>query len=40
MVGGYLAPEHKPYLESVAASLRDAGLADEFVYRGANRAHR
>jgi glycosyltransferase involved in cell wall biosynthesis len=35
IAGGYLAPEHKPYLEGIAASLRDAGLGDEFVYRGA-----
>jgi glycosyltransferase involved in cell wall biosynthesis len=34
LVGGYLAPEHKPYLAGVAESLRAAGLADEFVYRG------
>ncbi|MEO7156401.1 MAG: glycosyltransferase family 4 protein [Vicinamibacterales bacterium] len=35
LVGGYLAPEHKPYLEQIADGLRAAGLADEFVYRGA-----
>jgi len=34
LVGGYLAPEQKPYLEAIAESLRAAGLADEFVYRG------
>ena len=34
VAGGYLAPEHKPYLEQVTTSLRAAGLADEFVYRG------
>ena len=35
LVGGYLPPEHKPYLEGIAESLRMAGLGDEFVYRGA-----
>ncbi|MBY0492578.1 MAG: glycosyltransferase family 4 protein [Cyanobacteria bacterium] len=35
LAAGYLAPEHKPYLEGVAESLRVAGLGDEFVYRGA-----
>ena len=34
LVAGYLAPEHKPYFDAVAESLRIAGLADEFVYRG------
>jgi glycosyltransferase involved in cell wall biosynthesis len=34
VVGGYLAPEHRPYLEGIAESLRAAGLGDEFVYRG------
>jgi glycosyltransferase involved in cell wall biosynthesis len=34
VVGGYLAPEHKSYLEGIAESLRAAGLGDEFVYRG------
>ena len=34
VVGGYLAPEQKPYLEGIAESLRAAGLGDEFVYRG------
>jgi len=41
VVAGYLPPEHKPYLEKVASSLRDAGLGDEFVYRGTvDRAHK
>lgn len=31
---GYLAPEHRPYLESVQAKLRQWGLGDEFVYHG------
>ena len=35
VAGGYLAPEHKPYLADIAESLRAAGLGDEFVYRGA-----
>jgi len=35
LVGGYLAPEHKPYLEQIAEGLQAAGLGDEFVYRGA-----
>ena len=35
MAAGYLPPEHKPYLESIAEGLRAAGLGDEFVYRGA-----
>lgn len=32
---GYLAPEHKPYLQKVENTLREAGLADEFHYHGA-----
>lgn len=35
LAAGYLPPEHKPYLEGIAEGLRAAGLADEFVYRGA-----
>jgi glycosyltransferase involved in cell wall biosynthesis len=34
-VGGYLAPEHKNYLREIERGMRDAGLADEFHYRGA-----
>jgi glycosyltransferase involved in cell wall biosynthesis len=34
IAAGYLPPEHKPYLEQIAESLRAAGLGDEFVYRG------
>ena len=34
VAGGYLPPEHKPYLAAIAESLRAAGLGDEFVYRG------
>ena len=35
LVAGYLAPENKPYLDGIAEGLSRAGLADEFVYRGA-----
>ena len=31
---GYLAPEHRGYLHGVEKQMRDAGLADEFRYRG------
>src|SRR5688572_21428868 len=34
VAAGYLVPEHKPYLDAIAESLRVAGLGDEFVYRG------
>jgi glycosyltransferase involved in cell wall biosynthesis len=34
LAAGYLVPEHRPYLEAIAESLRVAGLGDEFVYRG------
>jgi glycosyltransferase involved in cell wall biosynthesis len=34
LVAGYLPPEHKPYLEGIAESLRVAGLGEEFIYRG------
>ena len=34
LAAGYLPPEHKPYLRSIAEGLRAAGLGDEFVYRG------
>jgi glycosyltransferase involved in cell wall biosynthesis len=34
LVAGYLAPENKPYLDRIAEGLRQAGLGDEFVYRG------
>lgn len=33
--GGYLAPEHQPYLDGVRRTLRGAGLESEFVYHGA-----
>ncbi|MFL6229680.1 MAG: glycosyltransferase family 4 protein [Pyrinomonadaceae bacterium] len=33
-VGGYLAPEHKNYLQEIERGMRDAGLAGEFHYRG------
>lgn len=31
---GYLAPEHKTYLSDVEDEMKEAGLADEFHYRG------
>lgn len=31
---GYLAPEHKPYLQEVEAKMQAAGLAAEFHYHG------
>ena len=31
---GYLAPEHHEYLHNVERRMKDAGLADEFHYRG------
>jgi glycosyltransferase involved in cell wall biosynthesis len=31
---GYLAPEHKAYLSDIERTLKEAGLADEFHYRG------
>lgn len=31
---GYLAPEHKTYLSDVEREMKQAGLADEFSYRG------
>ena len=31
---GYLAPEHKPYLQEIEREMREAGLADEFRYHG------
>ena len=34
LAAGYLPPEHRPYLEGIAESLRAAGLGEEFVYRG------
>ena len=32
---GYLAPEHEPYLDQIGREMKDAGLNDEFRYRGA-----
>ena len=32
---GYLAPEHKGYLQGIEQQMHDWGLADEFHYRGA-----
>ncbi|MEP6783762.1 MAG: glycosyltransferase family 4 protein [Acidobacteriota bacterium] len=34
LVAGYLPPENRQYLDRIAASLSEAGLGDEFVYRG------
>jgi glycosyltransferase involved in cell wall biosynthesis len=34
LAAGYLAPEHKGYLDGVIADLRAAGLDQEFEYRG------
>ncbi len=31
---GYLAPEHKPYLQGIERQMGDWGLSDEFHYRG------
>jgi len=33
-VAGYLAPEHKPYLQGIEQQMKDWGLGDEFHYRG------
>jgi glycosyltransferase involved in cell wall biosynthesis len=33
-VGGYLAPEHQPYLEEIRGRLRGWGLESEFRYHG------
>ena len=32
---GYLAPEHRGYLQKIETEMKDAGLAAEFHYRGA-----
>jgi glycosyltransferase involved in cell wall biosynthesis len=32
---GYLAPEHKSYLDDIERKMKKAGLAEEFHYRGA-----
>jgi glycosyltransferase involved in cell wall biosynthesis len=40
-VAGYLAPEHKPYLQKVERQMKDWGLGQEFQYRGVlNRAQK
>jgi glycosyltransferase involved in cell wall biosynthesis len=31
---GYLAPEHKEYLQGIEQKMKEWGLADEFAYRG------
>ncbi|MEP6913244.1 MAG: glycosyltransferase family 4 protein [bacterium] len=33
-VAGYLAPEHKAYLSNIERQMKQAGLAEEFHYRG------
>lgn len=35
VAAGYLAPEHRAYFDGIAGRLREWGLGDEFVYRGA-----
>ena len=35
LAAGYLAPEHRGYLQAQEARLAEAGLADEFTYQGA-----
>jgi glycosyltransferase involved in cell wall biosynthesis len=34
VVAGYLAPEHKAYLDALTSRMREWGLAGEFEYRG------
>jgi len=34
-VAGYLAPEHREYLDDAARRMREAGLSGDFVYHGA-----
>src|SRR5205085_5488878 len=34
VAAGYMAPDCKPYLEDIQKRLKDAGLGDEFNYRG------
>jgi glycosyltransferase involved in cell wall biosynthesis len=33
-VAGYMAPEHKPYLQKIERQMKDWGLGHEFRYRG------
>ena len=41
VAAGYLAPEHRGYLDRIVADLQSWGLADQFVYRGeVNRAEK
>jgi glycosyltransferase involved in cell wall biosynthesis len=41
VAAGYLAPEHREYLDRITADLKTWGLADQFVYRGeVNRAEK
>jgi len=34
-VAGYLAPEHRKYLEDIVRELKECGLGEEFTYHGA-----
>ena len=34
VAAGYLAPEHRPYLEEIRRKMREWGLEQEFEYRG------
>jgi glycosyltransferase involved in cell wall biosynthesis len=34
-VAGYLAPEHRKYLDDIQNEMEKAGLSEEFTYRGA-----
>jgi glycosyltransferase involved in cell wall biosynthesis len=34
-VAGYLAPEHREYLQAIQRKMKDAGMEQEFCYRGA-----
>jgi glycosyltransferase involved in cell wall biosynthesis len=34
VAAGYLAPEHRPYLDRLVSQMREWGLAGEFEYRG------
>ena len=33
-VAGYLAPEHREYLQAIQRKIKDAGMEQEFCYRG------
>jgi glycosyltransferase involved in cell wall biosynthesis len=41
LAAGYLAPEHRPYLEDLQKKMASWGLSDQFSYRGVlDRAHK